>query len=171
MLFTTIVAAMLSTAIGYAQKIETAIIDGQVYPVINCIQGLSSTNYTTTSKGNKQEELKTVAADAKVYARFAVAKSDNSTSTTWANAFTVCSSVSGGGWRPPTQRELVLIWVLKRELEQTSGFTPFGVGDNSHYWSASEAHTDYGRNVSFKTGNTNNHTKPSNYSVRCIKEL
>lgn len=166
MLFGTIVAAMLSTAVGYAQKVERATVDG--YPVINCV-GMLPAAYTSTSKGKTQAELSTEVANNTVYVRFAVANSDNRfESSSWEPAFTVCSGISGGQWRLPTQRELMLIWVLKGELgKRTSEFTPL----SGAYWSATQNDTKFSWSENFDTGMADYNDKIDNLSVRCIREL
>lgn len=163
-LVTVVWLLMLSTSAVYAQRIEPVLDNG--HPVINC----DGMRYfaSTTPKGSTAAALKTAAANEKVYKRFAVSNKDNSTLSLYSEAFTVCSSVSGGSWRLPTQRELMLMWVLKRELDKTSGFTPFGT---TGYWSATEFNTLKGWNVSFFNGMTRGLEGTSTSSVRCVREL
>lgn len=164
-LLSAIAVVVLSTSVGYAQRVEPAPVDG--HPVINCEAMLASA-YTTTKKGNTEMLLKTATANEKVYKRFAVHNSNNSTSSNWSNAFTVCSGISGGLWRPPTQRELMLIWVLHPELKKTSGFLPF---DTTNYGGATEASSSLSWSVNFTNGNSSNVNKALTTSVRCIREL
>lgn len=158
--------AAISATSAYAQKVEAALVDGN--PVINC-EGMPAGAYTTTSKGNAEATLKTPEANATVYKRFAVSKADNSTSSTWFNAFTVCSGL-GAGWRLPTQRELQLIWILHNELKKANGFNPFIANS---YWSATEdsSFSDGSWNVSFLNGNTSTSYKNYDIRVRCLREL
>lgn len=162
-LLTAIAVVVLSTSVGYAQKVEKDLVDG--HPVINC-EDMPASVYTTTTKGNTEESLKTEAANKTVYKRFAVYKSDNNTAINWYGAFTVCSNISGGGWRLPTQRELILMWVLKRELERIG---PFYL---SSYWSATDYQMTTGWTVDFSTGRTDLYDKSIKSAVvRCVREL
>lgn len=134
----------------------------------------------------------------KVSPKFAVSKSDiNSTGTeqtnavmTWAQAAgwnaaanntndevstaaTGCAEYAPAGsfkgdWRLPTQRELILIWVLKKDLEAISGFKTFGAG---YYWSATEIGSGNGWFVLFAYGYTSNDGKTINNRVRCVRDL
>lgn len=74
-----------------------------------------------------------------------------------------------GEWRLPTQRELMLIWVLKRELEKISGFQTFYAYT---LWSATENSSDASWYVSFTTGGTY-YVGFKTYSnrVRCVRDL
>lgn len=164
-LISALAVAILSFSSALAQRVETALVDGR--PVINC-SGMPAAAITTTSKGNTEAQLKTAAANATVFHRFAVAIADNSTSSNWSNAFTVCSNL-GAGWRLPTQRELMLMWVLKAELEKTSGFTKFNA---NHYWSATEANSNTSWYVYFYNGYTYlTNSKTTTSRVRCVREF
>lgn len=167
--FTTLAVALFSSAATYAQKVQTTTIDGTVYPVIDC-SGMPSSEYSIMPKGNTEAELKTKAANATVYKRFAVAISQTSSRYTAVEAFRVCSGMSDGSWRLPTQRELMLMWILKYQLEQTNGFTPFIGGS---HWSATESIEGVGSTWTvesrYGTSAADGKTNP-NY-VRCIREL
>lgn len=164
-LLSVIAVGILSTSVGYAQRVETDLVDG--HPVINCEAMLASA-YTTIKKGNTEAVLKTADANEKVYKRFAVHNSDNSTASNWSNAFTVCSGISGGLWRLPTQRELMLIWVLHPELKKISGFKPFSA---LNYRSATEINIYTNWSMSFNDGTTYRNGKTYTIMVRCIREL
>lgn len=180
-LLTAIAIVVLSSSVGYAQRVEATMVDG--HPVINC-EGMPASTYTTTPKGNTEELLKTGDANKTVYKRFAVYNRDNNTGadlTNWSSAFTVCSGISGGQWRLPTQRELMLMWVLKRELKL---IPPSGDHLSSHsYWCASVYnHGDGNGNdyctVDLDRGGTSFRNKDDTYEgkypmpiVRCIREL
>lgn len=167
-LLTAIAVVVLSTSVGYAQRVEEALIDG--HPVINC-DAMPASTVTTVTKDNTEASLKTKQANETVYKRFAVYNVDNSPWSTWNNAFTVCSSISGGQWRLPTQRELMLIWVLKSELESmVEGFTLLGKHCSATEYDAIKSYCwyvnfDNGGSVAYGTKNNDD------YKVRCIREL
>lgn len=163
MFLTTVAVAILSTSAGYAQRVEVALTDG--HPVINC-EGMPASAYTTTPKGNTEALLKTKEANAKVYKRFAVYKSINGLSINWVNALTLCNAIPG--WRLPTQRELMLMWVLNNELAKTIGFSPFLDGS---YWGTTENNPNEGWVVGFTTGTTTAVDKTTLRGARCVREL
>lgn len=166
--FPTLAVALLSSAVTYAQKVETTTIDGKVYPVIDC-SGMPSSEYSIIPKGNKEAELKTQAANATVYKRFAVAISQTSSRYTAIEAFRVCSGMSDGSWRLPTQRELMLMWILRFQLARTNGFTPFVEGS---HWSATQS--GGGGSfwvVSLRYGDSKGDGDINPNYVRCIREL
>lgn len=167
-LLTAIAVVVLSTSVGYAQRVEETLIDG--HPVINC-DAMPASTVTTVTKGNTEASLKTKLANETVYKRFAVYNVDNSPWSTWSSAFTVCSNISGGQWRLPTQRELMLIWVLKSELESmVEGFTLLG-----KHCSATESVdiSGYSWYVNFNNngGVSNGNKLNDDYKVRCVREL
>lgn len=167
-LIVTTVVFVFSIMGVYAQKLEAALVDG--LPVINC-SGMPAAAITTNSKGSTAAELRTVAANATVFHRFAVAINDNGTASTWLPAFTVCSNL-GAGWRMPTQRELMLMFVLKKELEDASGsFTKFDLTDS--YWCSTSltntSNSSWIMNFSEYEITTMPQTAP--YRFRCVKEL
>lgn len=167
-LLSAIAVVVLSTSVGYAQRVEATLVDG--HPVINC-EKMPASAYTTISKGDTEAQLKAEEANKTVYKRFAVYKSDNSTTDpapTWSEAFTICSGL-GGGWRLPTQRELMLIWVLKKELGYCEGFT--ALSHIYNYWSSTEISKGQGWFVHLGNGDTGTINKTGNAMVRCIKEL
>ena len=129
----------------------------------------------------------------KVSRKFAVAKSDAVAATNWATASgwvsranndmsgdsapatTGCAVYRGkdntdpvGSWRLPTQRELIVIYSLKGQLEDTTGFTAFS---SSTYWSAAEDGTSSSWVVPFGIGNVGIGTKGTSYGVRCVRDL
>lgn len=164
-LLTAIVVVVLFSSVGYAQRVEAFMVDG--CPVINC-KAMPTSTYTTTPKGNTEEVLKTKEANEKVYKRFAVFNTDGGKAY-WKGAFTICSGISGGEWRLPTQRELQLMWVLKSELERLGPlFATTGV-----YWSATEYDKLYTSwSVDFSNGRTISSGRTDSYLiVRCVKEL
>lgn len=152
--------AIVSSSVAFAQRVETALVDGN--PVINC-EGMRIGLYDTTPKGSKKEELSTDEANKTLYKRFAVNKNKNSAKLSWSDAFTACNS----GWRLPTQRELMLIWILSPELGKKIGPDD----DKSlYYWSATgDNFTSWV--IFFSSGTTLVRAGKITSDVRCIKEL
>lgn len=152
--------AIVSSSVAFAQRVETALVDGN--PVINC-EGMRIGSYDTTPKGSTKEELRTEKANKTLYKRFAVHKNNNGGKLSWSNAFTACNS----GWRLPTQRELMLMWILSPELAKKSGFIELG---SLYYWSAT-GDNPTGWTVFFTSGTTFLRDGQITSDVRCIKEL
>ena len=81
-----------------------------------------------------------------------------------------------GTWRLPTQREFMLIWILRDKLYSLNGMIPF----TSHqYWTSTEAEIRAGwASAYYMTFNANDIMYPgpkkdnlTNNYVRCIKDL
>lgn len=166
-LLTAIAVVIFSTSVGYAQTVETAL-HPSGYPIINC-GNMPASAYTTTPKGNTEVELKTAEANKKVYKRFAVHSTDSSISSNWSDAFTHCSDI-GAGWRLPTQRELMLMWILKGQLYYHG--TGFNIFSESYYWSATEVNTRNAKGMNFRYGSMENDSYKTDYvRVRCILDM
>jgi hypothetical protein len=95
----------------------------------------------------------------------------------WSTAFNGCinSSYDDGGWRLPTQRELMMMWIFNDAL--TIALPAVG-GDalssgNAQYRSATEGSATSAWFVRFGTGNTNLNEKssPPSLRVRCVREV
>lgn len=175
-----LMAAVLGMPGVYAQKV---VVEG-----IKTIIDASETNHTTDKKPQTTTGTNSISCtqsisdiasginNEKVYKKFEVSKTDmrqtdNSTTSNWREAIDLCAKLAtdGVGWRLPTQRELMLMWVLKGELERTSGFIPFVA---EHYWSATEGDGDFGATVWFECGSTSGSRKRSpNQRVRCIRDI
>ena len=101
-----------------------------------------------------------------VFKKIEVADSDNAASN-WAAAKAACVT-KGAGWRLPTQRELMLIWVMKDLLVQ-AGLPVFGVGG---YWASTGMDTTNTWYVRFSDGATNAVANTNaTYLSRCIREV
>ena len=90
----------------------------------------------------------------------------------WDAAVQACASYKEstddvGTWRLPTERELKLIYDMRKQLTGTD------LVDNYYHWSATEA-GDGNANawvVRFYNGQLTNTPKNSNYAVRCVRDL
>ena len=128
---------------------------------------------------NATDNLPTGTINATMYEKLEIAPQDLGTSglgagamtMLWDAAFNDCINCTydGGGWRLPTQRELLMMWIFRTKINDFSG-TSFGAG---YYWSATEGDADYAWSVNFNNGATNINYSKSYYSyrVRCVREL
>ena len=95
------------------------------------------------------------------------------TAMDWANAYNRCknSTYDGGGWRLPTQRELMMMWIFRLALN--GAFNEIGglVFVSNYYWSATENYTHHAWCVHFDVGGTYTNGKTRNNQVRCVREL
>lgn len=110
---------------------------------------------------------------------FEVAKKDcKETAVNWKTAINDCNTWTedGGNWRMPTQREVMLMYVLSKDINKQAssiGFTPFRV-DN--YWSATESLNNYSWSSNLNKGivsyfDTINGGKVLAYYVRCVRDI
>ena len=112
--------------------------------------------------------------NAKVSPKFQVMRANHTVgSTNWANAYNQCKTYNGEGggaseWRLPTQRELVMIWILHPQLVGKGGFTGF----LGNYWSAAEDGASKAWNLNFTDGYVNgSFGKTSSNYVRCVRDF
>lgn len=149
---------------------------------------LFSSRVTETKTGNEKS------ADNRMSRKFRVQKS-NPGQKTWSDAVSYCNNLNEEGktdWRLPSQRELMMIWLLGGNsnvtsgdknntgvgsaskpvntpyIYQQSGFTAFSA---DFYWSA----TEYSAGsrvwaVYFIGGNTGTNGKLNSYYVRCVRD-
>lgn len=134
------------------------------------------------------------AVNQTVSSRFAVAKTDIigvswATANGWTSAAnsssaagTVASPALGcqayfetgapaGTWRVPTQRELYLIYTVRKELVTSlAGFVDF-LTDGTQYWASTTNSATEAWTMDFSLGAMMNRTKTSLYRVRCVGDL
>ena len=80
---------------------------------------------------------------------------------------------TSGAWRLPTNREIHLMNLLKKALENTkdqTGFQPFGT---DYYWSSTEDNNNTNAWLIQMTGDSDGYraSKGKKFLVRCIKDL
>lgn len=151
---------------------------------------LFSSRVTASKTGNE------ASADNRMSRKFRVQKS-NPGQKTWSDAMSYCDNLTEEGysdWRLPSQRELMMIWLLggssnvtsgdKNDtgvgsaskpvntpyLYQQSGFTAFSAGC---YWSASEysSRSGYAWYLYFSDGYSTSNTKTTASAyVRCVRD-
>lgn len=152
---------------------------------------LFSSRVTASKTGNE------ASADNRMSRKFRVQKS-NPGQKTWSDAMSYCDNLTEEGysdWRLPSQRELMMIWLLggssnvtsgdKNDtgvgsaskpvntpyLYQQSGFTAFSAGN--YCWSATESssNSSYAWSVTFSAGYSgNNRRKTNSCYVRCVRD-
>lgn len=112
--------------------------------------------------------------NAKMSIKFQVMRANHTVGTTdWTTAYNQCKSYNGEGggagqWRLPTQRELMMIWILHPQLIGKGSFTAF---DASNNWSATEYNATDAWTVGFFTGSVYNYDKTNSFYVRCVRDL
>ena len=136
--------------------------------------------------------------DNRMSRKFRVQKAQGQSGTVnWETAKSYCENLDTEGysdWRLPTQRELILIWVMggnsnvtsgdrndtgvgsnpapaisSSYLYQQSGFTAFAAG---YYWSATQysSYSTVAWGVNFGSGGTNGYNKTISGYVRCVRD-
>lgn len=104
------------------------------------------------------------------------AANSSSGTGTIASPATGCQAYSelgapAGSWRVPTQRELYLIYTVRKELlSSLAGFTDF-LMDGTQYWSSTTNSSSEAWTMDFALGAMMNRSKTSQYRVRCIRDL
>ena len=152
---------------------------------------LFSSRVTETKTGNEKS------TDNRMSRKFRVQKAQSQSSTvTWSDAVSYCNNLNEEGktdWRLPTQRELMLIWLLGGNsnvtsgnknntgvgsaskpvntpyIYQQSGFTAFSASDS---WSATEysSSSSFAWCVDFSNGSTGYGSQNSSFYVRCVRD-
>ena len=143
-------------------------------------------SYTASNENwliNATDNLHDGSINATLYQKLEIAPKDMNTSAnidgtgtlamSWNDAYNHCksSTYNGGGWRLPTQRELMMIWTFKPALESIFGGIGGTMFDTGIYWGATECIVYNAWNVNFSSGYTDNYTKTVNFRVRCVREL
>lgn len=125
----------------------------------------------------------------KVSPKFEIAAEDEgiyntASGTTWYNhiwsvTLDKCHNrVPAGEWRPPTQRELMLVWILQGTLIKQYGYPPFSP---EGYWTATKGRWDSGEtevstNVymnreGYRSGLSTSAIWAQEYRVRCVRDV
>lgn len=166
------------TVSSFAQEVYKGKSDGTISStanenvcfIIEC-KGMPEASYTKVAKSAVQADLKTAEANKKVAYKFEVAKEDTTPPFVrhWQEAYNAAPGKDG--WRLPTQRELLLIWVMKDALAKFSaaGFTPL---TEKYYWSATEYDSNYAWSVDFERGySLTDYKTDKNYHVRLVRDI
>lgn len=111
--------------------------------------------------------------NARMSIKYQVMRADLGATTDWASAWKACASYNGegggaGSWRLPTQRELLMIWILNPQLIGKGSFTTFST---YFYWSSSENDATSVWGVSFGSSSVYNNVKANSFYVRCVRDL
>lgn len=155
---------------SYAQKVivegNRTIIDASGLRNATKVKKTTGTNGTNETLGtNNASNIGSQVSNEKVYYKFEVTRLNVGSNVSWVSAVSECQSV-GAGWRLPTQREWILMCMLRTELKASGGFSDFSFMS----WAATEV--DAGKswavaNDGVAMPTRKNESKP----VRCIKQL
>ena len=87
----------------------------------------------------------------------------------WVDAYTRCRNLTynGTGWRLPTQRELMLLFIFKPAVDFLSG-TAFAAAT---YWHGNEINAGFNLPINFTNGFTPSSAKTVSHKARCVREL
>ena len=172
---------------GYAQKVYKK--DNKVYLECTVATGMPAGSITTTAKcvdGAASNSTFRGGSSLNIYAEendkifekleidmSDMAKPGEPTTFTmdWVTAYDVCKAKNTSGvtgWRLPTQRELMLMYIFRVPLgSMTNNFF-----DSDYYWSSSEKYGNTSWNILFSAGNTGTNDKSGkSYRVRCVREV
>mgnify|MGYP000857893971 CR=1 FL=1 len=117
-----VVLGCLTATAGYAQEVVAEngriIIDASAIPHTKVKKARDTDGTNTTLGTNDENNIGSVASDEQVYYRFELSAARFS--ATWLDAVNRCKDLAddGGGWRLPTLREAILIYILWPELRQ-----------------------------------------------------
>lgn len=172
-----VVGCLMMTG-SYAQKViienNKVIVDASALRNSTKVKKARGTDGTATTLGtNDATNIGSEVSDEKVYYKFEVDKEDKGYNFFWLDAVHTCQTLTkdGGGWRVPTKRELLLMYLLKQELEAYSGFAKL----ESRYWSATEDKAEKSWAVYlysvYSRGLMNDEPKTHYSNVRCIRDL
>ena len=131
-----VVLCCLTVATGYAQEVVKEngkiIIDASAIRHTK-VKKARATDGTNARLGTDDEtNIGSAASDEQVYYRFELSVARFS--ATWINAVNRCRNLAddGGGWRLPTLKEAILIYILWPELQQAGLTGVAGGGGNSY---------------------------------------
>lgn len=192
------VAGSAGAQSGEKYPYVTTASDGGVVVVLRDDKGgideasLFSSRVTETKTGNE------TSSDNRMSRKFRVQKAQSQSSkVAWSDAVSYCDNLTEEGktdWRLPSQRELMMIWLLGGSSNVTSGdkndtgvgsaskpvntpyiyqqtgFTAFSAGD---YWSATALSGNSSNvwHVNFDRGTTNGYyPKTRSVYVRCVRD-
>lgn len=171
----------------FAQKVETGT------RIINCSDMPAGTYTNVKRRCPVPTHEVSDRLNQTVYQRFEVAKHNYQNSALGVSredAIRYCASYrefvnDRGKWRLPTQRELLIIWILRPALVQTDDFDPLDLWDVSYrnnsggYYSATknacvgfmvQGELDSTPDMSSSSGNGRLSDNPA-HLVRCIRDL
>ena len=193
--FVILVAALIAPVGLMAQKVYKDAANRVILDMTDMAPSLVSSvakydagpyNTTTITNGAYIGGNNTISSNenAKVYRKLQIAPKDfdgsglsDGSSLSWQNAFLGCKNLNynGTGWRLPTQRELMMMYVFRIAFDAiftemgSSVASPFGV---SACWSATEGDTG---NTAYYINFLNSYqagvAKNSPFRVRCVREV
>lgn len=162
----------LTATAGYAQQVLVEngkiVIDASAIPNTQ-VKKARTTDGTNTKRGtNDATNISSVVSDEKVYYKFEL--SPTRFTATWQDAVNRCKDLAddGGGWRLPTHKEAVLIYILWPELRK-AGLTGAagGTGTDAGGDGTTCPYVTYDNNGTIKMAGK---SESSNF-YRCIRDL
>lgn len=174
-----IVFVCLMVTEGYAQKVVVEsgkyIIDASGIPHDTNPKSRETDGTDHTPGSNSRDNIGSSISNEKVYRKFEVSSTDGPL-LTWSGAVDFCKNLTtdGGGWRIPTLREVLLIWVLMPDLKSHNFPAP---NSRDLYWTATEWKDGYVYYADLRgwldssSTTTDQSTKLVNRSVRCIRDI
>ena len=170
--------SILSTQDLYSQKVyknaENKIIldlgpdSGFPQGAVTTTKGVKVITPNASSLGANNDHNGSI--NATLYYKLEIAPSDYSAGSDWVTAYNGCkgATINGTtGWRLPTQRELMLIYLFKDYIGELG--SAFGA---SNYWSATEGSAPASWYVGFSLGNACNYAKANtSLRARCTRDL
>lgn len=166
---------------GYAQKVYMK--DGKVYLECTVASGMPAGSITTTPKcatgtasnttfRNGSTTTNNYASENdEVFEKLEIDNADyNSKEMDWVTVYVGCKSKNTGGvtgWRLPTQRELMLMYIFRDKLGEMTG----NAFSSRYYWSSLE-NVGYGSYyASFENGHSTTYDKTRSLLARCVREV
>lgn len=153
------------------------ILDAAIYSKAKA-RTTQATNTTKTTV-NDDTDIASEKSNMTISHYFEVAKKDyNETETNWISAVNSCNTWTedGGNWRLPTQKEVMLLSILSKEIEQRASSIGFSSFKADNYWSATESLDNYSWCGNFNLGTmsyfgTINGGKTKPHYVRCVRDV
>lgn len=173
---------------GYAQKVYKR--EGKVYLECTVASGMPAGSVTTTPKCKggtaSNTTFRNEATDKNIYASendqvfetleidaSDMEKSEASAIFTmdWVTAYNGCKLKKGEGWRLPTQRELMLMYIFRAKLDEMTGNNFDSSSSSGVYWASSENSSNSSCSAIFMDGEMRQYPKTYDFRVRCVREV
>lgn len=171
---------------GYAQKVYKR--EGKVYLECTVASGMPAGSVTTTPKckggtasnttfrnGKTDKNIYAFENDS-VFEKLEIDASDmaepaSAFTMDWVTAYNGCKFKKGEGWRLPTQRELMLMYIFRAKLDEMTGNNFDSSSSSSGYWASSENSSGSSCSVIFMDGDMKQYPKTFLCRVRCVREV
>ena len=146
-------------------------------------EGMPAESYSRTAKPTNLPNIATKENNHTIAYKFEIAGSDVDTNKlSWRDAINRCHS-QGNGWRLPTFRELTLMHIFFRKLQDLPGFDPFVKSNDdsvrAEYWGATESLRNFAFYILFSNNRpevgsastiTDIDVTQATFYVRCVRD-